>query len=221
MSKVIPKIKTTEDACTAEQKIKQAARKHFTQKGFSATRTRDIAEEAGINLALLNYYFRSKQKLYDIIMDENMACFKAGLSDLFANPDLGVHAKLEKIAHYYIDEFLANPDLPMFIIATIHSGKGNHSPMNDGEEIDNSRRVFVKQLHELMTQHKIKPIHPAHIISNLIGLILFPFVIKPMLKKRARINDKEFIELMKERRTLIPIWVASMLQTETHLKIQK
>ena len=56
---------------TTEEKIKEAARKLFTQKGFAATRTRDIAEEAGINLALLNYYFRSKQKLFDLIMKDH------------------------------------------------------------------------------------------------------------------------------------------------------
>jgi len=47
-----------------EDKLKEAARKLFTQKWFDAVRTRDIAEEAGINLAPLNYYFRSKQKLF-------------------------------------------------------------------------------------------------------------------------------------------------------------
>ena len=58
-----------------QTKIKNAARLMFHRKGFAATRTRDIAEEAGINLALLNYYFRSKQKLFDIIMMETMQSF--------------------------------------------------------------------------------------------------------------------------------------------------
>ena len=53
---------------TTEEKIKQAAKAVFQKKGFAATRTRDIAEEADINLALLNYYFRSKEKLYGRII---------------------------------------------------------------------------------------------------------------------------------------------------------
>lgn len=56
---------------TTEEKIKIAARKLFTRKGFAAVKTRDIAEEAGINLALLNYYFRSKEKLFKLIMEES------------------------------------------------------------------------------------------------------------------------------------------------------
>src|SRR3954470_1649970 len=62
-------------AHSAEEKIKAAARVVFHQKGFAATRTRDIAQEAGINLALLNYYFRSKQKLFDLIMAETVSAF--------------------------------------------------------------------------------------------------------------------------------------------------
>lgn len=53
------------------ERIKTAAAKLFAQKGFAATRVRDIASEAGINLAAVNYYFRSKQKLFDLIMGEN------------------------------------------------------------------------------------------------------------------------------------------------------
>ena len=60
----------TDKELSTEEKIIAAARKLFTQKGFSATKTRDIAEEAGINLALLNYYFRSKQNLFQIIIEE-------------------------------------------------------------------------------------------------------------------------------------------------------
>lgn len=59
-----------ESTLTTEEKIRQAATKVFMEKGFDGTTTRDIAAEANINLALLNYYFRSKQKLFDSVFDE-------------------------------------------------------------------------------------------------------------------------------------------------------
>jgi AcrR family transcriptional regulator len=198
------------DAST-EEKIKQAAKKLFTQKGFAETKTREIAEESGINLALLNYYFRSKQGLYNIIMKENMASFKQGLAELFGDTQLDVYQKIEKLAHYYIDEFIINPDLPMFIVNTIYMA-GNDSTILEEDETSASRKIFVNQVKELVAQRKIKPIHPAHILSNMMGLIIFPFVIGPLLKKRANINDKAFVEMMKERRKLIPVWVKSMLE---------
>ena len=67
-------MKKTKDIST-EERIKAAARKVFHQKGFAGTRTRDIAEEAGINHAMLNYYFRSKEKLFEMVMMETMAQF--------------------------------------------------------------------------------------------------------------------------------------------------
>jgi AcrR family transcriptional regulator len=57
--------KELETSVTTEERIKQAAVKVFQAKGYGAARTRDIAEEAGINLALLNYYFRSKERLFE------------------------------------------------------------------------------------------------------------------------------------------------------------
>lgn len=202
--------KLNKDAST-EEKIKQAAKRLFTQKGFAETKTREIAEESGINLALLNYYFRSKQGLYDIIMKENMASFKQGLAELFGDTQLDVYQKIEKLAHYYIDEFITNPDLPMFIVNTIYMAS-NDSTILEEDETSASRKIFVNQIKELVAQRKIKPIHPAHILSNMMGLIIFPFVIGPLLKKRANINDKAFVEMMKERKKLIPVWIKSMLE---------
>ena len=78
----VKKTKLETDPST-EEKIKNAARIVFHKKGFAATRTRDIVEEAGINLALLNYYFRSKEKLFDIIMFESMQHFFKAISEVF------------------------------------------------------------------------------------------------------------------------------------------
>ena len=64
---------------STEEKIKNAALKLFTRKGFAATRTRDISEEAGINLALLNYYYRSKEKLFELVMTEILQNFFRGI----------------------------------------------------------------------------------------------------------------------------------------------
>src|ERR1700742_848899 len=88
---------------STEEKIKEAARKLFTQKGFAATRTRDIAEEAGINLALLNYYFRSKQKLFDLVMMENFRQFLQGMTVNFLDETLTMEQRVARIVSDYID----------------------------------------------------------------------------------------------------------------------
>ncbi|MBS1688702.1 MAG: TetR/AcrR family transcriptional regulator, partial [Bacteroidetes bacterium] len=80
---------------STEEKIKEAARKVFLQKGYAATRTRDIAEEAGYNLALLNYYFRSKEKLFDIIMVETMQNFLHSVKEILRDEQTSLQEKLE------------------------------------------------------------------------------------------------------------------------------
>src|SRR3990170_3876838 len=88
---------------STEEKIKEAARIIFTQKGFAATRTRDIAEAAGLNLALLNYYFRSKEKLFDIIMMESLQYFMKGIGEIVTNEESSLEDKVSGIVSHYID----------------------------------------------------------------------------------------------------------------------
>src|SRR5690606_19330293 len=88
---------------STEEKIKNAARLVFNQKGYAGTRTRDIAEQAGINLALLNYYFRSKQKLFDLIMLETMQDFIQSMKTVFNDKNTSLQSKVEAVASRYID----------------------------------------------------------------------------------------------------------------------
>ena len=90
---------------STENKIKEAARKIFTQKGYAATRTRDIAEEAGINLALLNYYFRSKKKLFDIVMLERVDELFGIFNNILSNKpsDRNIDEIIKDIIDMYYD----------------------------------------------------------------------------------------------------------------------
>src|SRR5436853_3194781 len=108
----IKKTKPKSDT-TTEAKIKNAARAVFHKKGFAGTRTRDIAEEAGINLALLNYYFRSKEKLFDIIMLESLHGFVQSLTDVFNNEKTSLENKVETLVSNYIDLLIEQHDIPL------------------------------------------------------------------------------------------------------------
>jgi TetR/AcrR family transcriptional regulator len=97
----------TEIDKNTEQKILDAARKVFTRQGFAAARMDDIAQEAGINRALLHYYFRSKQKLFDVIFAENMGNFYSSFvsilgSDADLEPKSGALCMLKSICYLKI-----------------------------------------------------------------------------------------------------------------------
>ncbi|MCZ7140537.1 TetR family transcriptional regulator, partial [Salmonella enterica subsp. enterica] len=93
-------------------------------KGFAATRTRDIAEEAGINLALLNYYFRSKEKLFDLVMMESLQKFLLGVRDILNDVNSSLTEKISQLAGHYIELLKVNTDLPLFILSEIRANPG-------------------------------------------------------------------------------------------------
>jgi AcrR family transcriptional regulator len=196
---------------SAEEKIKAAAKKLFTQKGFAATRTRDIAEEAGINLALLNYYFRSKQKLYDIILLENFRQFIQGISIDVFDEKAGIGEKIEKIVVAYIDFLTRNPDLPLFILNEIR-GNPSRIAMQINEDVSPMRSHLLRQLQDAAKEGRIRPVEPFHFMANLVGLTVFPFVGKPILQRVTGTNEEQFLAFMQERKKLVPIWLKSMLE---------
>ena len=115
------KKKSVEVDLSTEQKIKEAAQKVFMQRGYAATRTRDIAEAAGINLALLNYYFRSKEKLFELIMMEKLEKFFGAIAPMLNDADASLEQKIVGISGNYIGLLTENPELPLFILSEIRN----------------------------------------------------------------------------------------------------
>ena len=203
------KSKKKEDV-SAEEKIKQAARRLFTEKGFDAVKTRDIAAEAGINLALLNYYFRSKEKLFDIVMLENFDQFVEQLIPVFTDEKLSVEDVFAQAAVSYIDMLKSNPDLPFFIMNTMRESSSKLESMR--QKMQGVRTGFIKKVEQSMKDGKIKPVHMTHLMMNFMGLVVFPFIGKPMLMRINGLNQKEFDALMDERKELVPIWLKAIIK---------
>lgn len=200
------------DAST-EEKIKEAARTVFHKKGFAATRTRDIAEEAGINLALLNYYFRSKARLFEIIMLETVSVFVQTMALALNDEETTLGEKVERVATSYIDLIEKEPDLPIFMLSEIRNNPDLllvKLPIK--QAIMGS--VFFRQHHEAVTQGKITEPSPIQFLMNLIGLIMFPFIASPMLKRIGDLKEEDFNRLMQERKRLIPVWIEAMMKAK-------
>lgn len=196
---------------STEDKIKAAAKTVFHKKGYSATRTRDIAEEANINLALLNYYFRSKENLFQVIMLETIQTFFKSLTDVFNDTNTSFEEKVELLAERYIDVLLANPEIPVFILNELRNQPEELLSKIGVKEIL-MKSEFLKQFQQNIIEKKIKQINPMHFIMNIMGMIVFPFIAKPMLKGLGDIGDEQFLLLMQERKSLIPRWIIGALK---------
>ncbi len=192
---------------STEEKIKEAARKVFTRKGYAGTRTRDIAEEAGINLALLNYYFRSKEKLFAIIMAEKLQQLFGVIAPVLNDAGTSLESKLERIAEGYITMISETPDLPLFVLNEVKNNpEAFAAKIQAGKMLTES--VLVKQLHEANPK-----INPLHFIMNLLALSVFPFIMRPVIAATGTFDPELFRQLAEERKTLIPVWMMAMLKT--------
>lgn len=194
---------------TTEQKIKEAAKTIFHKKGFAATRTRDIAEEAGFNLALLNYYFLNKKKLFEVVMIETVTNFMQTITTVINNKESSLEDKIEMIAYKYIDFIIKESDVPIFILSEIRNNVGDLlEKLSFKPLLANS--VFFNQYKEAVAKGQITDPSPLNFFTNLMGLIIFPFIARPLLQQIGEVDDVQFEEAMQARKTMIPIWINSM-----------
>ncbi len=197
---------------STEEKIKEAAQKIFHKKGYAATRTRDIAEEAGVNLALLNYYFRSKEKLFDIIMLATLTKFAFTIKNILNNKKSSLEDKIELIVSNYIDFLSKEQNVPMFMLSEIRNNpKKILKKIPLKKLVQNS--VFIKQYKEAVAEGKITEPNINQFVINLMSLIIFPFIGQPILQEIHGLSDEQYYNLLQQRKKMIPIWVKTMMIT--------
>ena len=202
-------MKKTKDIST-EERIKATARKIFHQKGFAGTRTRDIAEEAGINHAMLNYYFRSKEKLFEMVMMETMAQFFKGVNLMLNDENTSLDEKIDLIVSNYVDLLLKEPELPTFILNEVRPNPQAFVEQNPIKEAL-THSVLTRQYAEAVARGEITEPNLMQAILNVIGLVIFPFIAKPILTSIVNIPEEQYKALMLQRKTLIPQWIKAML----------
>ncbi len=202
-------VKTQADTST-EERILAAARKVFIAHGLTGARMQEIADEAGINKALLHYYFRSKEKLFETILTETMQSFLPRINAIFTS-ELPVEEKIAAFCSEYIDKMLDNPFIPLFVVNEI-----NNQPDDFFKKIWGGKKpdvgILVKQLEAAAKEKMIRPVSPVQLILNIMSMCVFPFVAKPMFQKVMGISDKQFRLLMEERKKEIPAFIMAALR---------
>ncbi|MEM9830413.1 MAG: TetR/AcrR family transcriptional regulator [Bacteroidota bacterium] len=192
---------------STEERIKLAATKVFVQKGYAATKTRDIAEEAGINIASLHYYYRSKDKLFELVIGEALRNFSKVMDSIFNN-DLPLHEKVRVFVERYTDFIKENPMVPLFIIA-----ESQHNPETVDKLMAHEQTLdkLEVQLKELAGQGIIRKMHHAHFIMNMVSLTIFPFLMKPLLLHKIELSLDEYYVLLEDRKKMIPEMIINYL----------
>lgn len=196
---------------TTEQVILAAAKKVFVKKGMAGARMQDIADEAGINKALLHYYFRNKEKLFEVIFLEAAEKLFPKINAIF-EADRPLFEKIENFCDEYISIVMDNPYLPLFVLNEINqdpeyffkkvwAGKAKPNPVK-----------FLDQMEKEVKKGTIKKINPLHLLMNLLSMTIFPFIAKPMFQKNLGMGEAQFRIAMEERKKEIPRFIIDSIK---------
>ena len=193
-----------------ESRIKDAARNVFLLHGYTGAKLRQIADEAGVNVALVNYYFTSKEHLFQTIYLETFTAFLGTIAQLL-NEETPFEVKVWKLVDRYTDFLVANPLMPMFVLG--EHKQGNITPfqqLNIKEMIRST--VFMRQLNAEIQAGNFRDVDPFQVIFSMLGSLVFPFVARPLVTYVGDFTDTSFRTFLEARKQVIPEMIMAYLR---------
>lgn len=183
-----------------EKLVLEAAMKVFTQKGYAAARMDDIAKEANINRALLHYYFRSKDKMFDLIFEQKVKEFFSGLGQILFS-DRKLEDVIREMVKHEITLIVANPYLPLFVLQELQQSP--ERLLNHAKASGMSPNLILKRfsvlVNDAIRSKTINKIEPGQLLINIMSLCIYPMIAKPVLKSVLELDDKKFDNMMAQR----------------------
>jgi len=190
------------DNLNTEQKIYEAAKKVFQRKGWAGSRMQEIADEAGINKALLHYYFRSKDKLFKAVFKEIMGKVLPQILHVL-NDENDLEKKVRLIVDRYFEVLIANPQMPLFVLNELKNNPQQFPEEMGFKEIIKLDKLAL-QLEQEYKDGNIKKTDPFHFIMNIVSLCIFPFIGRPIFQNIFEYDDEMYLLKIKERKEKIP-----------------
>lgn len=188
-------------AHSTEDRVKQAATKVFLEKGFDGTTTRDIAREAGLNSALVNYYFRSKEKLFAAVFNDMLRLFFQGLNDIINQP-ISLRDKIGAMIEHDFRMFKEHNNLSNFVINEIHR---DSSPFLNSFPSDTliHGSLFHQQLQAGIDAGIIRPVDIKSVLMLMIANVQFIFQCKIMTSRIHSLTETEFDAFAESHKQLV------------------
>lgn len=170
---------------SAERRILIAAREEFVKEGLKGARMQAIADRAHVNKALLHYYFRTKEKLYDAVLQNILETVWSVLREQLSHGGQtdDIRALLRQIITVYITILEKNRDFPRIVLREIAEG-GTRLPLLIEKFIQSFGEIPLKinqLLQREMRRGTIRPIEPIHVAINILGMCVFTFFAQPIL----------------------------------------
>ncbi|MCY2687632.1 TetR/AcrR family transcriptional regulator [Salinimicrobium sp. TH3] len=193
-----------------EDQILDAAEKVFQRKGMDGARMQEIANEAGINKAMLHYYYRSKRFLFEAVFSKAFSLIAPEINRVI-NEDIPLFEKIRKFTHSYIDFIQKHPYLPNFIIQELNRDQDFMNVLQKKKGFPDFRN-FRSQVEQEVHEGNIRPIKAEQLFIHLLSLNIFPFLAAPLFKGFLNIDDNCYKELMEERKEEITNMIINYLE---------
>jgi len=190
---------------TAEERILAAATEAFAAQGYFGARTQTIADAAGVNKAMLHYYFRSKENLYGHVIKAAFMRIltQVGEAWLHKGP---LETRLRGVVDSYMDNYEKNPGfLKIILREVVDGGERFRKIFREMKDIETLSSDFtpVDLVHRVADELGLSPSEAVHLIVNLIGMCVISFTSPPLLESLLNFDVSDFQSFLKERRVAI------------------
>jgi len=215
-SRVAAKIPAREAA--TEQRILEAARTVFLRHGTAGTRMQEIAAEAGVNQALLHYYFRTKERLSAAVFQQVASRIFPALAQTLS-AEISLDEKIDRLIVLYLDNLSQNLFVPGYVISELHHHPERVQQLLTGALGADPQSVMPallktleRQINERVRDGAMRPIKAQQFVINLISLCVFPFAARPMLSIVFGMDDAAFKRFIEQRKKELPVFFRNALR---------
>ena len=188
-------------AQSKEQQILEAAEREFLEKGYDGARTTSIAKAAGVTHAMLHYYFRTKEQLFERFIDKKMSEVVPLLTHLFGNSDLPLVERIEKTISVHFDFVATNPDLPRFLINEILPYKERCDLFYS--KVANFLYFFnnlQREVNEAAARGEVEQFNVLLLFQSILSLNIFPSLMANMIENLMSNNGQSMKEIFAQRK---------------------
>jgi AcrR family transcriptional regulator len=197
---------------TTESEILKAAKRIFQRKGMIGARMQEIADEAGINKAMLHYYYRSKQLLFEAVFKRAFSLLAPQLNEVM-NSDDSICEKIKRFTNNYISFVIKHPYLPNFIIQELNRNPEFIKNLMSEKHFPTIEK-FRDQVNTKVAEGVIRPIKAEQLFINIMALNIFPFIAAPLLKGFVNVDNSQYKQLMEERKTEVADFIINSIKIE-------
>jgi AcrR family transcriptional regulator len=201
-----------------EAKILDAAHVVFMRSGTAGARMQEIADEAGVNKALLHYYFRNKERLASAVFERVARGLFARVAEV-ATSEVDLEEKVRRIIGVYLDQLARSPFAPGYLICEMNQNPDRAAQLLAALGATSKRGAGIPflaklgaQIEERVAAGTMVPISPRQFVANLVSLCVFPFAARPMICAALRMDARGFKDFIEERKATLPTFFLNALR---------